>query len=578
MFPPIVFLLFFQAICVFGGTKRDWRGEEKASNLGFGHVASNQTDVLEEWARGIDTLAGIAGPKFPMIESLNKPIADLFYTLGKFEVAAFDLIVNYSNLTVDERTAILNEKISPSETVDGRSFHPIRVALWCGKILSGRFLPALEQTEENTDSMIETFLRENIEILTNENGVMYLNLSPKAWDTLIYTSLIHSSFPRTPTRLENRIGGPEIVSPAKSPREFRHILFIIRAFVHSKFFKKGEILGINERRIKQFVGYFDSKSDLVDVIVDYIDSIRTLFIMDMEVYESFYRLSGSRCKTDNMQRLADEWNSIFNETHPPLFNSLYTPERVSFWCTYVTKLFLGIERLVKRTLVYTVGGETKKMDWLQLDPSTGVLSEFLASLSETTLIPRDITADDVIVAWQNRVESPSYDGAATPTIISSAVGDGNSVNDGASYTPPMIMPRAHARGVAFDPNHKLPLGKKRASPDFRSIPPHTRTRIAHEILKDRNYYNPVTGDAGSFANFLKSIRQMPRAIVQELHHVNLRRISTTAVEIVEKLKAFSPTEFSHITPEQVFWFYRVFLEHSVEEFSTAPTGAFKYDL
>jgi hypothetical protein len=405
MFRPIV-LFLSQALCVFGGTKRDWR-EEKASNLEFGHAASNKTNVMEEWARGIDKLAGIAGPKFPLIETLNKPIADRFFTLGKCEVAAFDLIVNNSNLTNIEMTTILNEKISPSETVDGRFFHLYRVAVWREMILSGRFPPALGQTEENTDSMMETFLRENIEILTNENGVMYLNLSPKAWDILIYGSLIHWPFPRTPTRLENGIGGPVMVSPAKSPREFQHVPFIIKACVHRKFFKNGEIRGLNERRLKRFVAYFDSTSDLVDVILDYINSIRTLFVMDMEVYERFYKPQGSRCKTDNMQRLADEWNSIFNGTHPPLFNSLYTPERVSLWCDYHPNLVL--ESVVKRTtLVYTVGGETKKIDLLHLDPSSGFLSDFLASLSETTFIPEDITADDVILAWQNRGKSPPY--------------------------------------------------------------------------------------------------------------------------------------------------------------------------
>jgi len=510
------------AVGVFGSLKRDLSGNLKTSD-------SDTDEALQDWPRIVDTLAGTRGPKYPLIVNLNESVAaDCLYSLGKLEVAAFHLMINNPNLTVDEMTIILNENIGPSETINGKPFRHPRVRIWYMEIL-GEKRSGLQQSGENTDS----FLRQNVDILTNENGVMYLSLSPEAWDRFVYNSLIQLIV-RTPPRCQYDIRA--IISPAKSPREFQHVPFIIRAFVHKLYLKGSVINPFKKNRFRDVIDQFDSTSEVLDVILDYYNSIRTLFVIDMDVYARFVRCN----KSQNMQTVADEWNSVFNEAHPPLFNSLYTPERVSFWCEFVQKrLFDGSGKLFGRLIRYKADGQMKEIEAIEFVSEEGTF-DVLTWLSETTLIPAKITVDDVIFAWENRASL--YE---APVIISPPVGQ-------ASQAPFNV--------AGFDSTHDLPLGKELSIPDFDSfaISPNRKRKILTHIFVGTHLnvyeYERV------YEEYFRKVRQLPPRIVHELQLVNARRISTTAVAIVDKFKAHSPSEYSHITPEQVWWFYRVFLQ------------------
>jgi len=399
-FASLVFSL--QALGVFGSLKRDSSGEIKGAVT----TSDGGGNPMDEWARAIDILAGIPGPKYPLISSdLDEPIADQLLSLGKLEVAAFNLMTTHSNRSVNEMLTLLNEQMSPLETIDGSPFEIKRVAIWYS-IIFGEKPHLFKQSETTAANTVQLFLHQNVEIRTNDRGVVYLDLSPTAWDLLVYRSLVRW-IRRVPPRFQP--GSTRPIRPAKHPNDFRHIPFIVREYIH-RVFDKDDPLNF---RLKYRITRLDLSSELVDIMFDYYFAIRSLLVMDTAVFEKFFSEEESRrrCGSDEgIQRLADEFNGLFDERNPPTFRLLYTAARVSFWCKNILGWFGGNISEFQKSFVITHGRRVFNgtMHTSMSISSRLVIDNLLTMLrSDATVIPTHINADNVLLAWENRSSKES---------------------------------------------------------------------------------------------------------------------------------------------------------------------------
>ena len=391
----ICLILSILAVGVFGSRKRDLYGNRRS----YSSSEENRADIpTRDWERAINTLAGTHGPKYRLIGGLDTRISNRLLNLGKLEVVAFEFITSNPNRTIFETAILLNEQISRLHTIDGEPIRADRISFWHSLI----HRISIRSGDKET---LEQFLQTYVEIVGNDRGILYLNLSPRAWDQLVYPFLLQF-IPRVPPRF--RYGSVHRVEPARNPREFTHLPFTVREYVLDNFFgAENNSEGAMTDQVKHHIAKFDSSSKLLDEMLRYYHSIRALLVMDFNVFQRFF--AGQeylRCGSDEeIQRLADEWNTLFNQTNPPVLNSLYTVERVSFWCKDVLAWYHGEISDFQNAFKPSIGSPVSSWERnTHMSLASSMVTENLFNMlgHQQGIRASNINVDDVLLAWEQR--------------------------------------------------------------------------------------------------------------------------------------------------------------------------------
>ena len=527
----MVIRVFFVSTILFSritaSVKRNVLGEAKSVRVSRGEMEFIQdSDVpASEWFSTINRMASTRGCKYAQLSS-DSAIAEELQTLGKFEVEAFEFMLNNSVISRENMVRDLNKHIPPSRTVDNKPLTTARVYTWYRFVLETTTLSLLNG--EPVDSL-EDFMRTNAAIVTNERGITYIQLSPFGWDNIVYPRLLRSVHRPAASAVWDVIKHGRFPS-VKNPHDFKHVPYIIRQFVHANFFNS------TSHRLKM-ISQFDTAGELLATMVEYFTSIQAIITMDLSVFEKFFG-KGDYLRCGNKTQLATEWNGLFNATNPPAFNTPYTVERVSFWCTDAEIISRNRLTLLRTYLELHEMGSGHPVSYVALN-YTGLEVSVFDALRETFAIPERITTDDVLLAWENR---HSY----KPTLF-------------ATDTPRNF----HLN--TFSPEHDLPLGPNTIDP-FAHISPKLQQSILEDFANDRT--DSFTHETESFVDFLKTCSSIHSKIAMELRTVNMRRILTDATEIVNKFQSQSPAEYQHISPLRVYYFYKLL----IARLATAPVA------
>ena len=516
----VVGLSLFLVLVTGSGVKRTASGlsknETRTTQMDF---ISGSYNPAKKWETGLNRLAASPGSKYAqLVEDPERGIYQYWRTLGQLEIEAFEYIMNHRTVRRGTMVELLNENIPPARTVDGMPFTFARVAIWYQFVLHTHEIELLNG--EKVESL-DDFIHTHASVVRNERGIDLVQLSPFAWDNIVYPRLLRMG-PRTfisaPWRGERAHNRTTLL---KNPHDFTHIPYIIREYVHRNFFVS------HDHRLSSYI-QFDSRGELLSTVFEYYGAIAERVSLDAVVFEKFFH-EGDYLRCDSIPQLASEWNALFNETNRPVFNSPYTVERVSFWCAEARIMSKENLALLESNMELQRRGSNGGAYW-RLGKKTLEKSVFPA-LQETVFLPSTISYDDVLIAWNNR---HSYQ----PAVF-------------AFYSPrTMIL-------TGYNRRHELPLGDEaRIVGVSVTVPENLQRQILDDMIHDRSNVYPET--AKSFVDSLLSYRSLERTVVDELAIINQRMIITDATSIVEKLRAYS-SEFNHITPRHVFYFYKLLM-------------------